>query len=66
MPFADSNYRHSLRNHLNSLSLGISVCDVSPPDEYPEWMDMIEQTATECMALLDANPPGPDDDSVAS
>ena len=66
VPFGDSHFRHSLRNHLNSLNLGIAVCDVSTPEEYPEWMVMIEQTASDCVTLLDDNPPGIDDGADAS
>lgn len=59
--FGDSNFRHGLRNHLNSLNLGIAICDDCPLAEYPDWMGMIVQTADECIELLNDNLPEPFD-----
>ena len=56
MAYGDQQFRHALRNHLNSFKLALEVCDRADERELPEWMLLIIQTTDEAIALLDANP----------
>jgi hypothetical protein len=58
MAFADQQYRHKLRNVINSLKLAIEVCERSSEVERAEWMAMIESTVDEAIVMLDENHPG--------
>ncbi len=65
MAYGDRDFRHGLRNIINSLSLALEAYAVSNDQERVQWMEMIDMTADEAIEIIDKNPPPPDQPPAA-